>query len=68
MKTTPGTGRSHIPQGTFYDANEELYFYKLICDRVVSVIIQAFDGQDSKDMRRWRHTLSNNQQPIRVSV
>ena len=28
VQTTPGTGRSHIPQGTFYDANEDLFTLK----------------------------------------
>ena len=26
MKTTLGTGRSHLSRGTFYDANDDLYF------------------------------------------
>jgi hypothetical protein len=62
-KTIPGTDRSHIPQRRFYDANEDLYF-EIICDRSVSFIIQAFDRQDSKDMRLDELRAANDRQDL----
>jgi hypothetical protein len=38
------------PTVIFYDENERCGFYKLICDRSVSCIIQAFDRRDSEDV------------------
>ncbi len=46
IKTTPGPAGRIYHREHFYGTNEDLHFCNLICDRSVSLIIQAFDRQD----------------------